>query len=109
MCNVQYYDALIDFTGHYLKRDRHNYTKWGWKKNDTGLHLYCMNIYLASWWIFSQAVNTPLMNEINLLVITIINIIIIIIIINIYSGSIYKNNGSSPYTNLKKVQKNKDS
>ena len=38
------------------------------------------------------------MNEINFLVVIIINIIIIIIIIiNIYLGSIYKYNGSSPY------------
>ena len=31
MCNVQYYDALIDFIGHYLKRDRHKYREWGWR------------------------------------------------------------------------------
>ena len=43
--------------------------------------------------MFDQALNTPLMNEINFLVVI---IIIIIIIINIYSGSIYKYNGSSP-------------
>ena len=39
--------------------------------------------------MFDQALNTPLMNEINFLV-------VIIIIINIYSGCIYKYNGSSP-------------
>ena len=44
--------------------------------------------------MFDQALNTPLMNEINFLVVIII--IIIIIIINIYSGCIYKYNGSSP-------------
>ena len=27
MCSVQYYDALIDFIGHYLKRDRDKYTE----------------------------------------------------------------------------------
>ena len=43
--------------------------------------------------MFDQALNTPLMNEINFLVVI---IIIIIIIINIYSGCIYKYNGSSP-------------
>ena len=66
-----------------------------------------MNLYLD---IFSFTVDirpgsdTPLMNEINFLVIiiiiiiiVIIIIIIIIIIINIYSGFIYKYNGSSPY------------
>ena len=67
------------------------------------LHL----IYLVSSWIFDQALNTPLMNEINFLVIIIIIIsiviiiiiiiIIIITIINIDSGSIHKYNGSSPY------------
>ena len=40
MCNVQYYDALTDFIGHYLKRDRDEYTKWGLKKNDMNLYLY---------------------------------------------------------------------
>ena len=61
-------------------------------------------MYLASSWIFGQALNTPLMNGINFLVIIItIIIIIIIIIINIYSGSIYKYNGSSPYK-LKKYK-----
>ena len=39
MCNVQYYDALIDFIGHYLKRDRHKYKEWGWKKNDMNLDI----------------------------------------------------------------------
>ena len=54
--------------------------------------------------IFGRALNTPLMNEINFLVIIIIIIItiIIIIIINIDSGSIYKYSGSSPYK-LKKI------
>ena len=37
-----------------------------------------------------------------IIVIIIIIIIVIIIIINIYSGSIYKYNGSSPYK-LKKI------
>ena len=62
-------------------------------------------MYLASSWIFGQALNTPLMNGINFLVIiiTIIIIIIIIIIINIYSGSIYKYNHSSSYK-LKKYK-----
>ena len=61
-------------------------------------------MYLASSWIFGQALNTPLMNGINFLVIIItIIIIIIIIIINIYSGSIYKYNHSSPYK-LKKYK-----
>ena len=32
MCNVQCYDALIDFIVHYLKRDRPKYKEWGWKK-----------------------------------------------------------------------------
>ena len=32
MFNVQYYDALIDLIGHYLKRDRPKYKEWGWKK-----------------------------------------------------------------------------
>ena len=67
----------------------------GWKKNDMNLHL---DIFLASSWIFGQALNTSLMNEINFLVIIIINIVIIIIIIiiviiiiiNIYLSSIYK-------------------
>ena len=57
-------------------------------------------MYLASSWIFGQALNTPLMNEINFLVIIIIIIVIIIIIIiivNIYLGFICKYNGSSPY------------
>ena len=39
MYNVQYYDALIDFIGHYLKRDRHKYKEWGWKKNDMNLDI----------------------------------------------------------------------
>ena len=39
MCNVQYYDALINFIGHYLKRDRHKYKEWGWKKNDMNLNI----------------------------------------------------------------------
>ena len=39
MCNVQYYGAFIDFIGHYLKRDRHKYTEWGWKKNHMNLCL----------------------------------------------------------------------
>ena len=39
MCNVQYYDALIDFIGHCLKRDRHKYMERGWKKNDMNLYL----------------------------------------------------------------------
>ena len=61
-------------------------------------------IYLGSSRIFSQALNTLLMNKIIFLVIIIviiitiiivIIIIIIIIIINIDSGSIYKYNGSS--------------
>ena len=43
------------------------------------------------------------MNEINFLVIIII--IIIIIINNIYSGSIYKYNGSSPYRLKKNIDK----
>ena len=94
--------------------------KWGWKKNDMNLHL---DTFLASSWIFGQALSTSLMNEIKLLVIIIIIIviiiiiiiiiivtfiiiiiitIIIIIIISIYSGSIYKYNGSSPYK-LKKI------
>ena len=34
MCNVQCYEALIAFIGHFLKGDRHKYTEWGWKKND---------------------------------------------------------------------------
>ena len=57
--------------------------------------------------IIGQALNTPLMNEINFLVIIIIiiiitTIIIIIIIINIDSGSIYKYSRSSSYK-LKKI------
>ena len=32
MCNVQYYNALIDFIEHYLKRERHKYTEWGWER-----------------------------------------------------------------------------
>ena len=56
--------------------------------------------------IIGQALNTPLMNEINFLVIIIIIIIIttiiIIIIINIDSGSIYKYSRSSSYK-LKKI------
>ena len=65
--------------------------------------LTCIQIYLASWCIFGQALNIPLMNEINFLVIIYIIIIIIIIVVvviiinNIDSGSIYKCNGSSPY------------
>ena len=42
MCSVQYYDVLIGFTGHYLIRDRHKYTEWGWKKNDMNL---CLDIF----------------------------------------------------------------
>ena len=41
-------------------------------------------------------------DEINTTFIIIIIIIIIINIINIYSGSIYKYNGSSPYKNISK-------
>ena len=41
---------------------------------------------------------------VNIIIIIIIIIVIIIIIINIYSGSIYKYNGSSPYK-LKKLYK----
>ena len=72
------------------------------------MNLY-LDIFLASSWIFGQALSTSLMNEMNFLVIIIVVIIIIIIIIfiiiitviitNIYSGSI---NGSSPYK-LKKI------
>ena len=73
-----------------------------------------LDIFLASSWMFGQALSTSLMNEIKLLVIIIIIIIIIIIvtfiiiiiiifIISIYSGSIYKYNGSSPYK-LKKYK-----
>ena len=28
-----------DFSWHYLKRDRHKYKKWGWKKNYKNLYL----------------------------------------------------------------------
>ena len=58
-----------------------------------------LDIFLASSWMFGQALNTSLMNEINFLVIIIIIIIVIIIIfvINIYSSSIYKYSGSPPY------------
>ena len=44
------------------------------------MNLY-LDIFLASSWIFGQALSTSLMNEINFLVIIIIVIIIIIIII----------------------------
>ena len=57
-----------------------------------------LDIFLASSWMFGQALNTSLMNEINFLVIIIIIIVIIIIfVINIYSSSIYKYSGSPPY------------
>ena len=39
MCNVQIYDALTDFIGHYLKRDRRKNTEWGWIKNVMNLYL----------------------------------------------------------------------
>ena len=39
MCSVQYYDALIDFIGHYLKRARHKYKGWGYKKNNMNLDI----------------------------------------------------------------------
>ena len=85
MTNVQCYDALIDFIGHYLKKDRQKYTEWVEKKDD----------------MFGQVLlNTSLMNEINFLVIIII-IVVIINITNIDSGSIYKYNGSSPYKRKK--------
>ena len=80
MCNVQYYDPHIDFIGHYLKRDRHKYVEWGWKKND-------MNLYLN---IFSFIVDIrpgseyPLMNEVNIF------IIIIIIILREVRGLVIK-------------------
>ena len=81
------YDALIDFIGHYLKRSRHKYTEWGWKKND-------MNLYSD---IFSFIVDIWPGSEYPSDVRNKFIIIIIIIIINIYSGCIYKYNGSSPY------------
>ena len=31
--NPVYNDALINFIGRHLKRDRHKYKEWGWKKN----------------------------------------------------------------------------
>ena len=76
MTNVQCYDALIDFIGHYLKKDRQKYTEWVEKKDD----------------MFGQVLlNTSRMNERNFLVIIII----------VDSGSIYKYNGSSPYKRKK--------
>ena len=71
------------------------------------MNLY-LDIFLASSWMFGQALNTSLMNEIYFLVIVIIIIIIIIIVIiiifviNIYSSSIYKYSDSPPYK-LKKI------
>ena len=70
------------------------------------MNLY-LDIFLASSWMFGQALNTSLMNEIYFLVIVIIIIIIIIVIIiifviNIYSSSIYKYSDSPPYK-LKKI------
>ena len=95
MRNVQYYDPHIDFIGHYLKRDRHKYVEWGWKKND-------MNLYLNT---FSFIVDIrpgseyPLMNEVSIF------IIIIIIVINIYSVPFINTvSRSSPYK-LKKINK----
>ena len=66
------------------------------------MNLY-LDIFLASSWMFGQALNTSLMNEIYFLVIVIIIIVIIIIfVINIYSSSIYKYSDSPPYK-LKKI------
>ena len=39
-CAIVYYDAFIDFIGHYLKRDRHKYKEWGWKKNEMNLDIW---------------------------------------------------------------------
>ena len=49
MCNVQYYNTLIDFIGHYLKRDRHKYTEWGWKKNNMNLYLDIFSFTADIW------------------------------------------------------------
>ena len=46
---MQYYDALIDFIGYYLKRDKHKYTEWGWKKNDMTLYLDMFNFIADIW------------------------------------------------------------
>ena len=107
MCNVQYYDVLIDFIGHYLKRDRHKYTEWGWKKNDINLYLdifsFMVDIRPGSEYPSDEEINFLVIIYIIIIIIIIIVvviiiiIIIVIIIINIDSGSIYKYNGSSPY------------
>ena len=47
---MQYYDALIDFIGHYLKRDRHKYKKWGWKKNGMNLDIRAGSEYYSDEW-----------------------------------------------------------
>ena len=38
-CAIVSQDALIDFIGHYLKRDRHKYKELGWKKSGMKLYL----------------------------------------------------------------------
>ena len=43
------YDALIDFIGHYLKRSRHKYTEWGWKKNDMNLYSDIFSFIVDIW------------------------------------------------------------
>ena len=37
--NSVYYDTLIIFIGHYLKRGWHKYKEWGWKKNGVNLDI----------------------------------------------------------------------
>ena len=49
MCNVQYYDALIDFIGHYLKRDRDKYTEWSWKMKNMNLYLDMFSFIADIW------------------------------------------------------------
>ena len=39
LSTIVYYDALIDFIWHYLKRDRHKYKERGWKKNHMNLDI----------------------------------------------------------------------
>ena len=59
-CAIDYYEALIDFIRHYLKRGRHKYKEWSWKKNDMDLYLVLFSFIID--------IRPGSINEINILV-----------------------------------------
>ena len=49
MCYDVYYDALVDFIRHYLKRDRHKSKERGWKNNAMNLYLVILSFIVDIW------------------------------------------------------------